>query len=414
MAIYKRKLSNGKESSTYYCQYTTPEGKRKTKNTGHTNFKKAKTWEKDFLGKLRTLKTEKAIISEFSDARSGRKEIHLEDAWDEFIKKSRSLPMGKKQEEDQLMRWKSFLDFLSKDGTCKVMSGVDKNTADRFIAHVHGLNISNRTKNAYHKAVKRVFADLKEHLPNQANPFDEFEFLKDNFEEREAYTDEELKLIFKNLAGNAFLYPLFLTGLYTGLRLGDICKLMWSQVNLKKCLIICRMSKTDKTIEIPIHAKLAEHLQKIERTSEYVFPEQAAMYDSNPSGVSYRVNEFLSGIGIQTNTVVSGRKRPAQKKDFHSLRHTFAFQSGMSGMPLPVIQSIVGHMSPTMTKRYTDHASQAEKQIHINKLPVYGDKTKRKSSDKKVIKEVKKKISAIKPGTLQEFKTSLQEILSKY
>ena len=40
-----------------------------------------------------------------------------------------------------------------------------------------------------------------------------------------------------------------------------------------------------------------------------------------------------------------------------------------NNIPLPVVQSIVGHASPAMTKIYMDHASQADKQRFMDAMP---------------------------------------------
>jgi integrase len=44
---------------------------------------------------------------------------------------------------------------------------------------------------------------------------------------------------------------------------------------------------------------------------------------------------------------------------FHDLRHTFITQMAERGVPLPVVQSMVGHMSARMTRHYTHISTQA-------------------------------------------------------
>ena len=48
-------------------------------------------------------------------------------------------------------------------------------------------------------------------------------------------------------------------------------------------------------------------------------------------------------------------------KDLHSCRHTFCYYAGLAGIPLAVVQSIVGHMTPAMTAHYSAHASIEDK-----------------------------------------------------
>ncbi len=61
---------------------------------------------------------------------------------------------------------------------------------------------------------------------------------------------------------------------------------------------------------------------------------------------------------------------------FHSLRHTFVSLCRESNAPLSVVESIVGHSNPAMTRHYT-HTSEAAALSAVNGLPsVMGDEPK--------------------------------------
>ena len=93
------------------------------------------------------------------------------------------------------------------------------------------------------------------------------------------------------------------------------------------------------------------------------------MYQKNPSGISYRFKSFLENLGIQTTRRVEGRSHAVSIRDVHSLRHTFAYLAGCYQIPLPVVQSILGHMSPEMTRHYQAHADREAKEKYLAKLP---------------------------------------------
>ena len=95
------------------------------------------------------------------------------------------------------------------------------------------------------------------------------------------------------------------------------------------------------------------------------------MYQTNSCGVSYRIKQFLEGLGIQTTRVPEGRTRAISVKDLHSCRHTFCYFAGIAGIPLPIVQSIVGHMSPEMTKHYMAHASIEDKRRAMDQLSFF-------------------------------------------
>jgi integrase len=48
-----------------------------------------------------------------------------------------------------------------------------------------------------------------------------------------------------------------------------------------------------------------------------------------------------------------------QNVRFHDLRHTFVTQMGERGVPLPVVQAMVGHLSARMVRYYTHISNRA-------------------------------------------------------
>ena len=95
------------------------------------------------------------------------------------------------------------------------------------------------------------------------------------------------------------------------------------------------------------------------------------MYLANSDGVSYRVKKFLEGLGIQTTRTPEGRTRAISVKDLHSCRHTFCYYAGLAGIPLAIVQAIVGHMSPEMTKHYQAHATLEDKRRGMERLSFF-------------------------------------------
>ena len=60
---------------------------------------------------------------------------------------------------------------------------------------------------------------------------------------------------------------------------------------------------------------------------------------------------------------------------FHSLRHTFVSLCRAAGAPLSVVEAIVGHASPAVTRHYT-HTGEAAARASVALLPsVFGDAT---------------------------------------
>ncbi|UDQ98848.1 tyrosine-type recombinase/integrase [Lentisphaerota bacterium WC36G] len=220
--------------------------------------------------------------------------------------------------------------------------------------------LSPRSINGYMVKLNEVFNLLVDDINLTQSPFSRIKKLEQSQEKREAFSPDELALIFEK--ANDFIRGLFTIGLYTGLREADICLLKWNEVNLAERLITRTTRKTQKEVMIPIMPPLAIFLQEqaSKDESEYVLPEHAEMYEKNVSGISHRVKKFLEGINIITSKVPKGRTRAVSVKDVHSLRHSFCYYAGMHNVPLAVVQAVVGHMSPEMTKHYSMHANQQD------------------------------------------------------
>lgn len=78
----------------------------------------------------------------------------------------------------------------------------------------------------------------------------------------------------------------------TGMRIKDVCLLTWDDVDLDSDMIKCVTHKTGTKIAIPISKELKERLLIADRTrsidTAYVWPDAAAMYTHNDSGITYR------------------------------------------------------------------------------------------------------------------------------
>ena len=184
---------------------------------------------------------------------------------------------------------------------------------------------------------------------------------------------------------------MILIGIYTGLRLGDCCRLDWSQVNLPEGVIQLVPEKTKRhhkrIVTIPVHpalgAALLEREVKVKGEGEQrnlstcafglekeenhhcspspftftsftgpVLPMVAGMYGRARWQVSDQLSRIFKAAHIQTSVMIEGRKRRTPEASFHSLRHTFVSFAANAGVPLHIVQSIVGHESTAMTRHY--------------------------------------------------------------
>jgi integrase len=179
---------------------------------------------------------------------------------------------------------------------------------------------------------------------------------------RRELTLDELKKVCQSATGE--LRTLLALGLYCGLRLGDCATLRWGEVDLRRGEIRRVPNKTarrnPKTVHVPIHPVLLDILaaSPAEQRGEYVLPETAELYTRRIDAVTDLVQAHFKACGIKLHKPGTGpdakdAKSAVIEVGFHSLRHTFVSLCRESNAPLAVVESIVGHSNPSMTRHYT-------------------------------------------------------------
>jgi site-specific recombinase XerD len=105
--------------------------------------------------------------------------------------------------------------------------------------------------------------------------------------------------------------------------------------------------KNNRERHIPLDADLYEMLFRRKRTSGYVFtnPER-----NHEPFTSHRLVEALGPVCV---------KAQLRKITWHVLRHTFATQLTLQGVPLTIVKELLGHSSITTTMRYSHVAPSA-------------------------------------------------------
>lgn len=404
MGVRKRQLK-GKETAEYHYEFMQNGKRYYGVCEGCTTKAAALLYEKKMKETVKTLAEQKsvgALVENFKRELTGSVAIKIADAYELSLKKPR-----KRQPSPELIRakrsyWQDFVDFMAT--VYPDIIALDSVTTTHAEAYIQQLRtngrfnktvsysgtvikktreyqlkelLSPKTINTYQQTLSEVFKLLARDAGIVFNPFDAIPKLEKNAETREAFSEKELNLIRDN--ADDFILPLFVIAIATALREGDICTLKWSDIDFEKELIIRKMHKTGKYVEIPMIPPLKEYLlelqekmEEAEDHSEYVLPEHARMYQQNSSGISYRIKHFLEQkCGIKTTKSPEGRSRSVSIKDLHSCRHTFCYYAGVYGIPLNVVQSIVGHMTPEMTKHYSAHASLEVKREKMKQLPAF-------------------------------------------
>jgi len=167
-----------------------------------------------------------------------------------------------------------------------------------------------------------------------------FDFLR--FEEAERLID----------AAEPEWRALLLVALKTGLRQGELIGLQWSDLDLAQGRLNVRRTiwrgvtdlpkgGRERTVDLPASAvdalKAHRHLR-----GRYVFCQE----DGQP------LTEGKMKQPLRRALTRAGINREEGRIGWHDLRHTYASHLAMRGVPLKVIQELMGHVTIEMTERY--------------------------------------------------------------
>src|ERR1035437_8061888 len=169
---------------------------------------------------------------------------------------------------------------------------------------------------------------------------------------RKPFTLAEVIRIYVACLTDLLVGPLVIVALNTGMRRADCARLKWVDVNLVEGFIKVIAEKTGEMMEMPILAKLREVLEQQPRTSEYVFPAVAALFNAdtdNTNHLTLRLKKILKLAGIdydkRNDEFVSPIKRLRKPSisGMHAMKTTFVTIALDAAVPESTVKKIVGN-----------------------------------------------------------------------
>jgi integrase len=338
-SIRELKKKNGE--TTYHAEVRL-KGKKTERETFRTKTQ-AKQWIQD---------TEAAIRDGRYKSNSGSKKHTVGDLIDRFI--SHYIPEHPryyKQKVQLLQRWK---DELGKVYLSDLSSSHIAIVRDHLLAEV-----TSKESVRSPSTVNRYFAAFSKALNMAVN---EWEWLKENpmkritkpkearGRDRFLSIDEKHRLIEAcHASSNPYLYPIVALALEMGMRFGEIIKLRWKDINFERELIILRETKNGEDRILPLTGQSIEILKELSlancKGDELIF--KSRRHPSTEKPIDIR-KSFAKALKLAQ---IEGFR-------FHDLRHTAASHLAMNGATQGELMVILGHKTPTMTKRYAHYSQQ--------------------------------------------------------
>ncbi len=316
----------------------------------------------------------KAELARIEDEQSPA--LAIDKAWITYLKSANRPDTGEATLRQYGFQFAAFVDWMKQHHpTLTTLRGVSEGIAGEYAGHLQGSGLSSGTFNKHLNLLALVFRVLKKDARLVDNPWLEIQRKRIAPHTRRELTVDELRKVCDSATGE--LRTLLALGVYSGLRLGDCATLRWAEVDLPRNIIRRVPNKTarsrpDKVVHIPIHPTLGSILDELatETHSDYVLPDMARLYLDRIDLVTDMVQRHFIACGIKPYKPGTGEngKRAVIEVGFHSLRHTFVSLCRESNAPLAVVEAIVGHSNPAMTRHYT-HVGELASLNAVSALP---------------------------------------------
>lgn len=344
-------------------------------------------------------------------------------AWSAYMASSNRPDTGPDTLRVYEWQWGQFVDWMKeKHPDATTLRDVSKTIAREYAGILNHGRLSPNTYNKHLCVLTLVFRVLKDEAKLTDNPWADIQRKRKTTHSRRELTVEELRKVCGAAQGE--LRTLFALSIYTGLRLKDCATLRWGEVDMVRGIIRRVPSKyarrNPKPVIVPIHPVLRDMLANTptENRREFVLPETAMDYTEHKRQLIAKIQNHFIACGITTHAPGTGAEQKSDTRavvevGFHSLRHTFVSLCRDSNAPLSVVESIVGHSSPAMTKYYT-HVGELAATRAVGALPdVIGNAPPQieKRDDAAILREAKAIVEKLTVKNLREQKAALLALL---
>lgn len=254
---------------------------------------------------------------------------------------------------------------------------VEREEIQRFINALSEHGLSAGTVRNIYRVLYAAMKKAKEYGYVYVNPCENVRLPEMEKKEARVLTPQEQKQLEREAMKNKDGFAILLA-IYTGLRIGEISALTWSDVDLKngmlhvsrtlqriqchapdagtKTVLVTGSAKSGRSVRtIPLPGcilKLFKEHRKIS-TGEYVF--DYCGHPVEPRILQYRFKALLKKAGLK-------------EINFHALRHTFATRCMELSFDVKTLSEILGHASAKMTLDRYGHSQMEHKQATMQTL----------------------------------------------
>ena len=306
----------------------------------------------------------------------GERRLPLAEVWLEYIKSPNRNELAPSTMTAKRIVWMHFAKWMEENHIeVSDLAGITHDAIAEYLACLRVDHCASTYNNRV-CVLREIFHILASKAGIDEDPWEGVKLRPDDSHSRRELTVDELRRLMDAADREGPEWKtLFTIGVYTGLRLGDCCRLEWRSVNLLSGIIQLIPRKTKRhshgrPTTIPLHPALETILTAVPEADRggFVIPEIASLYTGSRWRISQGIAKIFAAANIVTSIQLEGRRSKTPEATFHSLRHTFVSLAANAGVPLHIVQSIVGHESTAMTRHYY-HENVDSLRMAVNAIP---------------------------------------------
>jgi len=151
-------------------------------------------------------------------------------------------------------------------------------------------------------------------------------------ERRVTSSEYESLLLEAKASRSKYMYPLIVLAVETGMRLGELLKLQWSDFDEQERILTIRDTKNGEDRVVPLSITAFDTLSTLDR-------DKSSLFETNYHAVKSAWQRLCKRSGIENLR-------------FHDLRHEAISRFFEKGMTLPEVTMLSGHKTKTQALRY--------------------------------------------------------------
>lgn len=249
----------------------------------------------------------------------------------------------------------NFLKWFDPDNE-KMLTDVTGIEIKKYFDYLKAENKAARTRHEERRVLLKFFKWAMSQHYCTSNPVEKIENPRPETKLPFFYTSEQLEKIWQH--SNSIYINVFKFLYYTGLRIGELQHLIWSDWLKDQNLLKIRVmegNKTKREETIPLSSKAVKILEEqfIEKTDDVIFHNDLGGPLDNDN-IYRNFKRTLKRAGIKEGTP-------------HTLRHTFASHLVIKGVSLYIVRDLLRHKSIEETQIYA-HLSKESLQAPVELL----------------------------------------------